>query len=125
MEVARVSENDYDGCLVKNRRWPSGSRWSGRALVLAGDDIRLFATPLDGEFQVKMFLVTDCDDAIGTCVVTSEGDVSQQVIDYTPDVTDLYFLIIDTVEGCGTVHVEMGGVLATEAHSWSSVKSLF
>ncbi|MEZ4387841.1 MAG: hypothetical protein R3D98_09740 [Candidatus Krumholzibacteriia bacterium] len=115
-------DNDYLGCDDQPAAGPDAV-W--RALVRAGDDIRLFATPMTGEFQVKMYLVTDCGDVAGSCVVTSDGDQTQQVIDFRPEVADLFFLIVDSVEGCGVVHVEMGGVLATETHSWSSVKSLY
>jgi len=116
-------ENDYDGCGDIAAPGPDGV-W--RALVRAGDDIRLYATT-DGtaDFEVVMYLVTDCDEDTQTCVLSSNGDQQMQTIDFHVDTTDLYFLVLDSVSGCGNVHVEMGGVLATHSASWSEVKALY
>lgn len=115
-------ENDYEGCGDVMAPGPDAV-W--RALVRAGDDIRLFAET-DGteDFEVVMYLITDCDEPTQTCVLSSTGD-GVQTIDFQAPVGDLYFLVVDAVSGCGAVHVEMGGVLATETHTWSDVKALY
>lgn len=115
-------ENDYEGCGEMAAAGPDAVY---RALVGAGEEMRLLATPVAGDFEVSMYIVTDCGDTVGSCVASSDGDMTQQYLDYTAEVGTLYFLIIDSVQGCGTVNVEMGGVLATEARSWSSVKALY
>lgn len=115
-------QNDYEGCGEMAAVGPDAVY---RALVRAGDEMRLLATAVDGEFEFVMYIVTDCGDTVGSCVVASDGDMTQQYIDYTAEVGTLYFLIIDSVQGCGVVNVEMGGVLATETSSWSAVKALY
>ena len=113
--------NDYEGC---GDMMASGPDAVWRALVGAGDDIELIATT-DGDFQVVMYLVTDCGDTVGSCVISSDGETNVQEIDWVVTESNLYFLVIDSVQGCGSVHVQMGGVLANQNSSWSDVKALY
>lgn len=95
-----------------------------RATLETGEPVRLVATAANG-LLVAMYMVTDCDDVGGSCVAASVDEEGNQVLEFVVEAPDLYFLIVDSAEGCGMVHVEMGGVLATETATWSSVKSLY
>jgi len=118
--------NDYDlgsdsGCSSVPSPGPDAV-W--RATIRAGDEVQMFAYANDDVSPV-IYIVTDCDDPAGSCVAASVDSEGTQVLDFVIDRTDIYYFIVDSTTGCGSVHVDMGGVLPAAAASWSSVKSLY
>ncbi len=74
--------------------------------------------------DLSIYLVTDCGDIDGTCVAGSDsGD--PECIDYTAVVPNIYYLIVDSYDGCGDVTVTVSELTPTGAASFSAVKARY
>jgi hypothetical protein len=84
-----------------------------------------------GDFDMAMYLITDCTDPAGTCVVGSDNCCTgaDEFFTYTSVAGGTYYLIVDgySTEGTGTVYGTVTGccTTSTEEGSWGGVKTLF
>lgn len=94
-----------------------------------------FVARAQGDFDVVLWLVTDCADPAATCVIGSDRTVTEGVEQipptdepgWLPDADGWYYLIVDAYEGaeCGVVTVDIDAPTPNEALSWGGVKTLY
>ena len=88
---------------------------------------QVFTISQQGSHDSAIWLVTDCSDPAGTCVIGADATYSGQVetITYTADVSGWYYAIIDGYSGCSLTTVWIDAPVATQDANWSSVKALY
>lgn len=81
---------------------------------------------INGTNDLALYLITDCSDPVGSCVAGDDSG-NPECISWTHTGTEstVYYLIVDTYSGCGTVTVSIDNLVATEESSFSSIKSLY
>lgn len=85
-----------------------------------------------GTHDMSLYLITDCSDPTGSCVVGSDNCCSgaDEIISYTnTGGPTTFYVIVDgySDEGAGTVYGTVTGccATATEENSWGQMKELF
>jgi len=84
-----------------------------------------------GNYDMSMYLITDCADAWTSCVAGSDNCCTgaDEIISYTSVGGGMYYLIVSgySTEGIGTLYGTVTGccTTASEDHSWGETKSLF
>ncbi len=129
--------DEFDLCLYSNDYDPgsggcTGYQASGPEAVYmvtldAGQTFFASAAPLEGSFiDLSVYLVTDCADVAGSCVVGDDSGNPEE-ISYTSENGGTYYLMIDSYTSCGggMVGVTFEGVVATENSSLTEIKALF
>lgn len=89
----------------------------------AGEQLRLTTTMLSGSPDVRLYLATDCDDPVGTCVAASAS--SDVGLDLVLDQGGTMYLYVDTTDGCGEVSVGRPGVAVTASTTWGALKAIY
>jgi hypothetical protein len=96
--------------------------------LAAEQEITLSWTPVG--FDASLYVVTDCADPMGTCVVGADDAVSggAETVSFmnTTGVTTTYFIICDAYgSGFGPATLSIDAAVATESTTWSTVKALY
>jgi hypothetical protein len=105
----------------------------------AGGDVVYCIQLIQGEsFEVTMstgglwddsiYLITDCDDPVNSCVIGDDAYPDGSGFVYTADATGTYYLIVDAYSGGGNFNisgVNGGGPSGVEASTWGGVKALY
>ncbi|MBN1826239.1 MAG: hypothetical protein JW958_08230 [Candidatus Eisenbacteria bacterium] len=84
-----------------------------------------------GDYDMVLYLVTDCEDVVGSCVAGSDNCCSGiiETVTYTSEFGGTYYLIVDgyTGEGSGSLVGTVTGCagVASENESWGGVKNRF
>jgi len=85
-----------------------------------------------GDYDMSLYLVTDCADLYGTCVDGTDNCCTgaDEFVNYTSVAGGTYYLIVDgySTSGSGTLSGSVTGCCpptATESDSWGGVKALF
>jgi hypothetical protein len=89
--------------------------------LVAGNN--LFVS-IDGSADLALYLVTDCSDVNGSCVIGDDSGNPEE-INYTAEADGTYYLMVDAYSGCGLVTVTLELPVATESQSWTDVKGLY
>lgn len=122
------ANNDYD---------PGSGGCTG--YTAAGADVVYCITLLEGDsFEVTMdtgglwddsiYLITDCDDPAGSCVIGDDQYPDGSGFVYTATASGDYYLIVDAYSGGGDFNisgVNGGGPSSTEYTTWGGIKSLY
>jgi hypothetical protein len=127
---------EFDLCLYTNQYDPGSGGCTGfpatgpeavyMVTLEAGQTFFASASPVDGFIDLSVYLVTDCEDPAGSCVVGDDSGNPEE-ISYTPEEGGTYYLMIDTYSSCGDglVGVTFDGVVATQSNSLTEIKGLF
>ncbi len=83
-----------------------------------------FFASMDGDHDLALYLVTDCSDINGSCVIGDDSGNPEEFT-YTAEADGTYYLIVDGYSGCGLVTVTTELPVAAEGHSWTDVKGLY
>jgi hypothetical protein len=82
----------------------------------------------EGTCDMALYLVTDCADPLGTCVVGSDNcctGVTESIM-YTSAEGGTYYVIVDAYSAAGCeVHVVIEGIVATESATWGEIKGMY
>lgn len=114
--------HDYDAGGTCTAGWITlGNDATYRIYLQEGEDFRA-SMQSTGVYPI-LWLVTDCADAEATCV----AGTSQYVLDlsYTATGTGWYYLIVDSLNGCGLATVTIDAPVATESLPWGGLKARF
>lgn len=121
--------NDYDpgygGCTGYGAEGPDVVY---RIVLLPGGS--LYAS-MDGAFDASLYLVTDCDDVPGSCVVGSDSAYGFEEISWASVDGGIFYLIADGYayysygEFLLTINIIGGGPSAVEETTWSGVKAMY
>ena len=92
------------------------------------EEITLSWTPVG--FDASLYIVTDCADPMGTCVVGADdgGSGGAEVVSFmnTTGATVTYFIICDAYgSGSGPATLAIVSAVATEGTTWGSLKALY
>lgn len=125
---------EVDLCEYTNQYSPASGGCTGytangsdavyMAELSAGDEVFFSIEPVEGSTDLALYLVTDCADIDGSCVIGDDSGNPEEFT-YTVEADGVYYLIVDAYSGCGLVGVSLSQPVATEAHSWTDVKSLY
>jgi hypothetical protein len=86
---------------------------------------------IDAQFDASLYMVTDCTDIDGTCVVGSDSAYGFEEISYQSVDGGVYYIIADgySTSSYGefvlTVNVAGSGPSAVEATTWTGVKAMY
>ncbi len=121
--------NDYDpgfgGCTGYSAAGPDVVY---RIVLLPGGSI--YAS-MDTGFDASLYMVTDCDDVPGSCVIGSDSAYGFEEIDFLSPDGGIYYLIADGYgdysngEFLLTINIVGGGPSAVKPTSWSGVKAMY
>ena len=126
-------EFDVDLCLYVNDYSPgtygaSCTGWSAngsdavyKIYLNQGDN---FSACEDGSCDLSIYLITDCADPEGSCVVGDDSG-NPECISYTADASGWYYLIVDAYSSCCEVAVTVDFPTAAEDTSWGQVKTAY
>jgi len=100
--------------------------------LLAGDIVHLsFAEVVLYDFDESLYIITDCADANGSCVIGEDTGGESEDIDWTCDADGTYYVICDAWSSSSpggpftlTYDIECP-VTPTEPTTWGKVKSMF
>lgn len=88
-----------------------------------------FSASMQGTHDAALWLVTDCADAVNTCVVGADETVSEgyETITYAAAAAGWYYMIVDGygTDSCSTTTVNISAPVSNEDASWSDVKSMY
>ena len=90
-----------------------------------------FTVSCQATYDIAIYLVSDCADIENTCVAGSDNTVSagfEEIIFDAAQAPGRYFLILDGYSSSGVVgdwDVTVDGVVATDAATFGSVKSMY
>lgn len=70
-----------------------------------------------------LWLVTDCNNVVGTCVAGTRNLIP--FLSYDAAATGWYYLIVDSLNGCGLATIVIDAPVATEMQPWGGVKAMF
>ncbi len=88
-----------------------------------GEDVRLSTSIDGGSPDVRLYLATDCNDPVGTCLGASgDGDGSLHL---TVSQGGLLYLFVDTTDECGAVSVTRQDVATTARTTWGALKAVY
>ncbi len=121
--------NDYDpgygGCTGYTAAGPDVVY---RIVLLPGGTID---ASMDGAFDASLYMVTDCADPAGSCVVGSDSSYGDEAISFLSPDGGIYYLIADGYgsysygEFLLTINIMGGGPSAVQPTSWSGVKAMY
>jgi hypothetical protein len=81
-----------------------------------------------GLWDDSIYLITDCDDPVNSCVIGSDLYPDGSGFVYTATESGRYYLIVDAYSGSGDFTISgwnAGGPSSTEHSSWGAVKALY
>lgn len=84
-----------------------------------------------GDFDMSLYLITDCADPMGSCVAGSDNCCTgaDEFFTYSSVAGGTYYLIVDgySTTGTGTLYGTVTGccTTSTQDNSWGGVKTLF
>ncbi len=130
-----TANNDYDA----DEHGTSCTGWisAGRDVVYrvylhAGED---FFASVQGDHDASLWLVTDCADPAGTCVIGSDDTIAEgyeqipPVSDpgWLPTVDGWHYLIVDGYDGgdCSESTIDIDAPIGNAAMDWGRVKTLY
>jgi hypothetical protein len=127
-----LANDDYDPYDYVNYTSCTGYTAAGADVVycitlLAGDS---FEVTMDtgGLWDDSIYLITDCDDPVNTCVIGDDQYPDGSGFVYTATATGQYYLIVDAYSGGGAFNisgVNGGGPSSAEQTTWGGIKSLY
>jgi len=98
--------------------------------LLPGGSVTASMDPID-YFDAAIYLITDCNDPAGTCVVGDDSGNPEEIT-YTSDTGGVYYLICDTYGTYYTggqflfdLQISGGGPSAVEETTWGGVKAMY
>lgn len=120
--------NDYDpgsgGC--------TGFAAAGLDIVYYVDLVenQQFTVACQTDYDIAIYLITDCADPVGSCVAGADDTVSagyEEIIFDAGDAPGRYYLILDAYSSTafGDFEVTVDGVVATDATSFGTLKSMY
>ncbi len=119
--------NDYSpgsgGCTGYSANGPDAVYY---AVLPAGGELNVTMT--GNSVDASLYLITDCGDPVGSCVIGSDDTWSAPNIEefnFTGAAAGTYYLIVDAYSGCGVVDVTINGMVPTEENSISTIKSMY
>jgi hypothetical protein len=91
-----------------------------------GETFSACVTPTDGFIDLSLYMITDCDDPVNSCVAGDDTG-NPECISFVAPFTGTYYLMVDTYSTCGAglATVTIDAPVSTEEASWSSIKSIF
>jgi hypothetical protein len=114
--------DDYDaGGTCTSGSITLGNDAAYKIHLLAGEEFR--ASMLSTGVYPILWLVTDCSNAEATCV--AGGTQQNTLLSYVATGTGWYYLIVDSLNGCGLATVTIDAPVATETLPWGGLKARF
>lgn len=113
--------NDYDTNAACTGSPPLGNDATYKIYLQAGEDF--FASMTTTGIYPTLWLVTDCDNAAATCVAGTPNDIP--ILSYVAVAAGWYYLIVDSLNGCGLATIVIDAPVATEMQPWGGVKAMF
>jgi hypothetical protein len=86
-----------------------------------GEELRLTAESI-GSADVRLYLATDCDDPVGSCLAASNGGA---VLEHGMAQGGTVFLFVDTTDECAVVTVSFEGAASTAGSTWGALKAIY
>lgn len=127
---------ELDLCLYTNQYDPGSGGCTGYAAtgpeavymvtLEPGQTFFASAAPIDGSIDLAVYLVTDCADVAGSCVIGDDSGNPEEIT-YLSEEGGTYYLMIDSYTNCGSglVGVTFDGVVATQHRSFTEIKAMF
>lgn len=127
-----LANDDYNPYDYVNYTSCTGYSAAGGDVVYCVDLIQgeLFEVTMStgGLWDDSIYLITDCDDPVNSCVAGDDAYPDGSGFVYTAAATGKYYLIVDAYSGGGDFNIfgfNGGGPSATESSTWGGVKALY
>ncbi len=117
-----VSNMGYGGCTGFSAPGPDAFY---KIYLTQGET---FTAMEDGECDMSLYLFTDCEDPLASCVVGSDNCCSgaQELVTYVAEADGWYYLGVDAYTSAGClVTVTLEAPVKADEVNWGSMKSLF
>jgi len=136
LQAQGLAEFTVDLCLAANDYSAPSGGCTG--YTSAGKDLvykiylamgETFTASMQGTHDAALWLVTDCANAAGTCVVGADETVSEgfETITYVAPAAGWYYMIVDGygTDSCSVTTVTIDAPVGNEDASWSDIKTMY